>query len=109
MVKATANATRGREGPSRGLGRVGSAAREGSRWSDAAIGLLVLGRFLFLALSFSPAISTPDANRSMARAPRIAREGRADVVVESPAQYVRGPREVLNDTPRKKSRGFGKT
>ena len=50
--------------------------------------LLLAGHFAFLALFFAPAISTPDANGYMAQARLIAREGRTDIVVESPAQYV---------------------
>ena len=65
-----------------------SFARDRFSRSDAAIGLLVAGHFLFLALFFRPAISTPDANGYMAQARLIAREGRTDVVVESPVQYV---------------------
>lgn len=65
-----------------------SLARDWSVRSDAAIGLLVAGHFLFLALFFRPAISTPDANGYMAQARLIARQGRTDIVVESPAQYV---------------------
>lgn len=65
-----------------------SSARDRFLRSDAAIGLLVVGHFLFLALFFRPAISTPDANGYMAQARLIAREGRTDIVVESPAQYV---------------------
>jgi len=56
--------------------------------SFAAIVLLVAAHFLFLAYFFSPAISTPDANGYMAQARLIAREGRTDIAVESPAQYV---------------------
>ena len=65
-----------------------SFARDRFSRSDAAIGLLVAGHFLFLALFFRPAISTPDANGYMAQARLIAREGRTDIVVESPVQYV---------------------
>jgi 4-amino-4-deoxy-L-arabinose transferase-like glycosyltransferase len=56
--------------------------------SFAPIVMLVAVHFLFLALFFGPAISTPDANGYMAQARLIAREGRTDIVVESPAQYV---------------------
>ncbi len=52
------------------------------------IALLLAGHFLFLAAFFAPAISTPDANGYMAQARLIARQGRTDIVVESPAQYV---------------------
>jgi 4-amino-4-deoxy-L-arabinose transferase-like glycosyltransferase len=44
--------------------------------------------FLFLAFFFEPAISTPDANGYLAQARLIALEGRSDIAVESPAQYV---------------------
>ena len=54
----------------------------------SAVGILVAVHLLFLALFFGPAISTPDANGYMAQARLIAREGRTDIAVESPAQYV---------------------
>lgn len=49
---------------------------------------LVLVHFLGLASFFAPAISTPDANGYFAQARLIANEGRTEIVVESPAQYV---------------------
>jgi 4-amino-4-deoxy-L-arabinose transferase-like glycosyltransferase len=53
-----------------------------------ALAILVVAHFLFLAFFFGPAISTPDANGYLAQARLIAREGRTDIAVESPAQYV---------------------
>ncbi|MFO0892676.1 MAG: hypothetical protein U0790_26475 [Isosphaeraceae bacterium] len=55
---------------------------------DLLIGPLIVLHFLFLAWFFEPAISTPDANGYLAQARLIAREGRSDIVVESPAQFV---------------------
>ncbi len=53
-----------------------------------AIALLVAVHLAFLAAFFAPAISTPDANGYLAQARLIARQGRTDIEVESPAQYV---------------------
>ena len=61
---------------------------ESSYRSIVPIATLIVVHFLFLAFFFGPAISTPDANGYMAQARLIARQGRTDIVVESPAQYV---------------------
>lgn len=53
-----------------------------------AISLLLVVHFAFLAAFFEPAISTPDANGYLAQARLIAENGRSDIVVENPAQYV---------------------
>lgn len=53
-----------------------------------AMFLLLVAHFAFLALFFEPAISTPDANGYLAQARLIAENGRSDIVVENPAQYV---------------------
>jgi 4-amino-4-deoxy-L-arabinose transferase-like glycosyltransferase len=50
--------------------------------------LLLITHFFFLALFFAPAISTPDANGYLAQARLIAENGRSDIVVENPSQYV---------------------
>jgi len=50
---------------------------EGFSRGSAPITLLVGVHFVFLALFFEPAISTPDANGYMAQARLIAREGRS--------------------------------
>ncbi|MFO0910143.1 MAG: glycosyltransferase family 39 protein [Isosphaeraceae bacterium] len=52
------------------------------------LAILLFLHFLVLACFFAPAISTPDANGYLAQARIIAREGRTDIVTESPAQYV---------------------
>ena len=71
-------------------GQLRSSSREQATWSRgyAPIAILVGVHFLFLACFFEPAISTPDANGYMAQARLIAQEGRSDIAVESPAQYV---------------------
>ncbi len=61
---------------------------EAFSWGFAPIMILVAVHFLFLACFFAPAISTPDANGYMAQARLIARQGRTDFEVETPAQYV---------------------
>lgn len=53
-----------------------------------AILTLMLVHLLLLWVFFEPAISTPDANGYMAQARLIAENGRSDIVVENPAQYV---------------------
>ncbi len=64
-----------------------------SKYSSSFEGVGILAivlvlHFAFLACYFAPAISTPDANGYLAQARLIAEEGRSDIVVESPAQYV---------------------
>ncbi|MFM7316750.1 MAG: ArnT family glycosyltransferase [bacterium] len=53
-----------------------------------AILILLIAHFAFLSLFFAPAISTPDANGYLAQARLIAENGRSDIVVENPSQYV---------------------
>ena len=55
---------------------------EGFSRGFTPIVILVAVHFLFLALFFAPAISTPDANGYMAHPRLIARQGRTDIVVE---------------------------
>jgi 4-amino-4-deoxy-L-arabinose transferase-like glycosyltransferase len=64
------------------------ADRAGRYGGIPAICLLMLAHFAFLAIFFEPAISTPDANGYLAQARLIAENGRSDIVVENPAQYV---------------------
>jgi len=61
---------------------------EGFSRGFTPIVILVVVHFLFLAFFVAPATSTPDANGYIAQARLIARQGRTDIVVESPAQYV---------------------
>ena len=66
--------------------RISQAIQFSRTWM--ALAILIAAHFLFLAFFFAPAISTPDANGYLAQARLIAREGRSDIAVESPAQYV---------------------
>ena len=70
--------------------RLASWVRAQPVWSQghAPIALLLGVHFLVLAFFFEPAISTPDANGYFAQARLIADEGRTDIAVESPSQYV---------------------
>ena len=65
---------------------VSRAIRYSQTWT--ALAILIGAHFLYLAMFFAPAISTPDANGYLAQARLIAREGRTDILVESSAQYV---------------------
>lgn len=53
-----------------------------------AILLLLFTHILFLSAFFAPAISTPDANGYLAQARLIAENGRSDILIENPSQYV---------------------
>ena len=70
--------------------RIGCRFRDRPVWTAgyAPIALLLGVHFLVLVFFFEPAISTPDANGYFAQARLIADEGRTDIVVESPSQYV---------------------
>ncbi len=61
-------------------------ATKGNGWP--AIILLLITHILFLSTFFAPAISTPDANGYLAQARLIAENGRSDIVIENPSQYV---------------------
>ena len=58
------------------------------RSGNPAICLILIIHFGLLYLFFAPAISTPDANGYFAQARLIAQNGRSDIVIENPAQYV---------------------